>query len=79
MSCPARLSISPAARPGEGEQEDALWGDAGLDQVGDARGERAGLAGAGTGYDEERALTVGHGLALGGVQLCKPGGGHRIP
>ena len=39
-----------------------------LDEVGDAVGEHAGLARAGAGEDEQRALEVGDGLALGLVE-----------
>ena len=43
--------------------------DAALDEVGDAVDERAGLAGAGAGDDEQRAVAVRRGRGLLGVEL----------
>ena len=57
---------------GEGQQQDALGVDARGDQVGDAVGERARLAAAGAGDDQQRAVAVRDGLALLGVQLVQP-------
>jgi hypothetical protein len=59
--------LGDAAR--EGEEEDALRRDAALDEVRDAVDERARLAGAGAGDDEEGAVAVGGRLALGLVEL----------
>ncbi len=61
---------------GEGDGEDAPRGDAALaDQVGDAVRDDAGLAGAGAGEDEQRAVTVGDRLDLGRIQAAQQGGG----
>ena len=48
--------------------------DAALEQAHDAVGDDARLAGAGAGEDEERAVTVLDGIALGRIQACS--GGH---
>ena len=54
---------------GEGDGEDLERADALVaDQVGDAVGEHPGLARPGAGHDEQRALGVGDGLGLDGVQ-----------
>ena len=49
---------------GEGEQEDFTGADALREEVGDAVGEGAGLAGTGAGEDEERAGLGGDGVIL---------------
>ena len=49
---------------GEGEQQDFAGADALREEVGDAVGERAGLAGAGPGEDEERTGLGGDGVIL---------------
>jgi hypothetical protein len=49
---------------GEGEQQDAAGIGAVQDQVGDAVGERAGLAGAGAGHDQHWPVTGCDGLQL---------------
>jgi len=54
---------------GEGEQQDAAGLGAARDEVGDAVGERGGLAGAGAGHDEQRAVAVRGGRALLGVEV----------
>ena len=54
---------------GEGEEEDAFGRDALSNEVGEAVDERAGLAGAGAGDDEQGAVAVGGGGALLGVEL----------
>ena len=54
---------------GEGEEEDALGRDAALEQVRDAVDQRARLAGAGAGDDEQRTVAVGRGGSLLVVQL----------
>jgi len=41
-----------------------------VDQVGDAMGEHAGLAGSGAGDDEERAVLVDDGIATGSTALA---------
>ena len=56
---------------GEGEQQDVARIDAVLEQVGDAIGERARLAGAGAGDDEQRARRRRHGGVLLLVQLAR--------
>ena len=54
---------------GERDREQAVRPDAvRRDQVGDAGGEDAGLSAARPGEDQERPVTVGHGLSLGRVQ-----------
>ena len=54
---------------GEGDRKDAVAGDfVGVDEVGDAVGDDAGFARAGTGEDEEGAVDVGGGFALGGIE-----------
>jgi hypothetical protein len=59
---------------GEGDGEDlAGIGLARPQQMGEARGERRGLAGAGAGEDEHRAFGGEHGLALGRVQAPQIG------
>ena len=64
---------------GEGQQHDAVWIDAGGDEVTDAVGERIGLAGSGAGDDEQRrrgarcAEAICNGLALLGVELGENG------
>ena len=63
---------------GEGDGEDAPGGDALLlDEVGDAVGEDAGLAGAGAGEDEEGAGGGGDGGGLGGVEGGEVEGGGK--
>ena len=47
---------------------------AGLHEPGDAMGEHARLARAGAGQDQQRAVAVGHGGALGLVQALQQGG-----
>ena len=56
---------------GEGQQQDAVGGDALFEQVRDAVGERAGLARAGAGNDEGRAGRRGDGGELLLVQLAR--------
>ena len=57
---------------GEGDGEDLVGAHAAhADEVGDAVGEHARLARAGAGQDEQRALEVGHGLALRLVQAAR--------
>ena len=54
---------------GEGDREDLVrTGEAGADQPRDPVGEHARLARAGAGQDQQRALAVGHRVALGRVQ-----------
>ena len=61
---------------GEGDGEDAPGRHAGLaDEVGDAVGDDAGLAGPRPGEDEERAGGAGDGLSLGGVERREVEGG----
>ena len=60
---------------GEGDgQQLAGARAAGLHEPGDAMGEHARLARAGAGQDEQRAVAVGHGGALGLVQALQQGG-----
>ena len=69
---------------GERDREDlARPGLVGPQQVGDPVREDAGLARAGAGQDQQRALAVGDGVALGRIQACEEVvdggvGGHRI-
>ena len=50
--------------PGESEQEDRARIDALIDQMGDAVDQRASLAGAGAGDDQQRPLDRGRRLVL---------------
>ena len=60
---------------GEGDGEDLAGpGLAGRDQMGEARGQRGGLAGARAGEHQDRALGRQHGLALGRVEALEIGG-----
>ena len=60
---------------GEGDGEDlARPGLAGGDQVGEAGGQRGGLAGAGAGQHQHRALGRQHRLALRRVEAGEIGG-----
>ncbi len=55
---------------GEGDGEDGVGSDAlFLDEPGDAAGDDAGLAGAGSGEDQQRALGGFDGGALFGIQF----------
>ena len=59
---------------GEGDGQDLAGARApGLHEPGDAVGEHARLARAGAGQDEQRAVAVGHGLALGRVEALQQG------
>jgi hypothetical protein len=65
----------PGRARGEGDREDLLGHvDAGVHAVGDAVGDRAGLAGAGTGEDADRP---GHGLRSGALLVVQTGE-HRL-
>ena len=55
--------------PAEGEQQDAFGPDALVEQPGDAGGERRGLARAGAGHDQQRAVAVGRRRSLGVVEV----------
>ena len=67
----------------ERDGEDLVRADAVFpDQVGDPVGERPGLAAAGAGDDQDRALGVQDGLALDVVERLEQGGhrrGHARP
>ena len=56
---------------GERQQQDAVGGNALFEQIGDAIGERAGLARAGAGDDERRAGRRGDGGELLRIQLAR--------
>ena len=59
---------------GEGDGEDLVRaGAAGVQQVGDAGGQRPGLAGAGAGEHQHRAVERLDGGALGGVEVVEVG------
>lgn len=60
--------------PGECQQQDPLRRHAPLDQMSDPRRERPGLAGAGTGDDQQRRPLVGHRRSLGGIEPPHPPG-----
>ena len=63
---------------GEGDGEDLVRaGAAGVEEVGDAGGQRLGLAGAGAGEDEDRAVERLDGGALGRVEVVEVGRGPR--
>src|SRR6185295_15514767 len=62
---------------GEGDGEDGLGGDLLVQQVGDAVGDDAGLAGAGAREHQHRALRGGDGLALRGVEAAQVHGEER--
>ncbi len=66
---------------GEGDGQDLPWCCIpGGDQVGDPPGQHPGLAGAGTGHDEQGTAPVEHRLALGvGEPLQEGVGLHRRP
>ncbi len=53
----------------KGEEQDARGADAVLDEVGDAIGQRAGLAAAGAGDDQRGAGSGGDGLVLLRIEL----------
>ena len=53
---------------GEGDGEDVSRRDAFGDEVGDAERDDAGLAGAGAGQDQHRAVQRFDGLALLGIE-----------
>ena len=53
---------------GEGHREDVLRRDPHLQHVRDPAGHRAGLARAGPGQNEDRAVERGHGVPLGLVE-----------
>ena len=67
----------------EGDGEDLVGADAVFpDQVSDPMGERPGLAAAGAGDDQDRALGMQDGLALDVVERLEQGGhrrGHARP
>ena len=65
---------------GEGDGENLAGGRAvGCEQVGDAVGEHAGLAGAGARDDEQGRAGVQHGFFLAFVESGGEGGGvHRV-
>ena len=68
----------------EGDRQDLLrFHPAGVDQVCDAVGEDARLARAGTGDDEQRALSRENGVPLRGVEVIQVGlgrgDGHAVP
>ena len=66
------LAHLPGRLVGEGDREDLVrLHAAGVDQVRDAVGEHARLAGARAGDDEERAFGRENRLALRGVQVCE--------
>ena len=68
-SCSDPLAHLGGRLVGEGDGQDLRrLGGPGAHQVGDPAGERARLARAGPGEDQQRPLAVGHGLALGLVQ-----------
>ena len=73
----------PGRLVGEGQGEDPLrLGDARPDEIGDPHREHAGLAAAGAGEDQQRALLVDHRLALGRVEgedVHAPAGNHSQP
>ena len=54
---------------GERDGQDAVGGRAMADQLGDAVGDHAGLAGAGAGQDQQRAGEGLDGVVLGGIQV----------
>ncbi len=57
---------------GEGDGEDGVGRDAALlDEIGDAVGDDAGLAGAGAGEDEHRAVDGFDGFALLRIQFVE--------
>ena len=60
--------------PREGEQEYSLGSNSPLDEMGDPRGQRLGLASPGPRYHEQRARSVLRGGTLLRVQLGKVGG-----
>jgi len=62
------LTHLPRRLVGEGHRSD---GRAHGQQVGDAVGEDAGLARAGAGEHQQRALAVGHGLTLWRVEIIE--------
>ena len=70
---------------GEGDGEDGVGSDAFfLDEPGDAAGDDAGFAGAGSGKDEQRTLGGLDGGALFGIQIVEerlhvPGPGGKVP
>ena len=68
---PAQHLGGRAAR--EREQQDAPRVGAALDEVRDAVHERGGLAGAGSGDDEQRAVAVLRGGELVGVEVDEHG------
>ena len=57
---------------GKRQQQDAFGRHALLDQVGDATGERPGLAGAGAGDDQHRAVAARDRLELGRIERFLP-------
>jgi hypothetical protein len=67
---------------GEGEQEDALGGDPSLDEIRDPVDERAGLAGACAGDDEQGRVAEGDSARLIRIERCGEAvlvGGGQIP
>ena len=74
LACGAQQPLDPGLHlagglVGEGDRQDAVGTHAqGVDQVGDAVGEDAGLARAGAGQHQRRARRGSHRLALGGVE-----------
>ena len=65
----------PRRLVGEGDAEDlARPRQAAGDEVGEARGQRRGLAGAGAGEDQHRAFGRQHGLALRRIEAGEVGG-----
>ena len=68
------LAHLPRRLVGEGHRGDSgRLGRAHGQQVGNAVGEDAGLAGAGAGEHQQRALAVGHGLTLRRVEIIEKG------
>src|SRR5690606_9516601 len=63
---------------GEGDSDDIVRRNTlALDEVSQAAGEHAGLAGAGTGQHERLTITSGDGLALLRIEIVKQMIGHR--
>ena len=58
--------------PREGQQQDSLRCHPSLEQSGHPRGQRARLAGAGTGHDHERVVSVDDRRQLCLVKVCIP-------
>ena len=74
-----RSRISPAALLVKVRARMFLPGDPLAEQVGDPPGDHPRLARARPGQDQERAVDVGHGLALGGGQVGEQVHGTIVP